>query len=76
MIWLIMTQISRFISEVVPIAQIVTGDGDESALEGGGGFADYALASLYCLQDGGAEVFSHPVLPDFYFSVVVDSKGM
>ncbi|MBO4249075.1 IS5/IS1182 family transposase, partial [Halomicrobium sp. IBSBa] len=36
-----MTQISRFISEVVPVAQVVTGDGDESAApEGGGGFAD------------------------------------
>ena len=46
-----MTQISRFTGEFVPIAQRVTGDGDESAvLEGGGGFADYALVSLYCLR--------------------------
>ena len=46
-----MTQISRFIGEVVPAAQVVTGDGDESAaLEGGGGFADYALVSLHCLR--------------------------
>ena len=46
-----MTQISRFISEVVPAAQVVTGDGDESAApEGGGGFADYALVSLHCLR--------------------------
>ncbi|SDC96486.1 hypothetical protein SAMN05192552_101768, partial [Natrinema hispanicum] len=45
-----MTQISRFIGEVVPVAQNVTGDGDESAApEGGGGFADYALVSLHCL---------------------------
>ena len=36
-----MTQIFRFIGEVVLVAQRVTGDGDESA--------DYALVSLYCL---------------------------
>ena len=46
-----MTQISRFIGEVVPVAQRVTGDGDESAApEGGGGFADYAFVSLHCLR--------------------------
>src|SRR6056297_107291 len=46
-----MTQISRFTSEIVPISQRVTGDGDESAApEGGGGFADYALVSLHCLR--------------------------
>jgi len=46
-----MTQISRFIGEVVPVAQSVTGDGDESAApEGGGGFADYAFVSLHCLR--------------------------
>ncbi|WP_435094995.1 IS5/IS1182 family transposase [Halorubrum sp. N11] len=46
-----MTQISRFIGEVVPVAQRVTGDGGESAApEGGGGFADYALVSLHCLR--------------------------
>ena len=46
-----MTQISRFIGEVVPVAQRVTGDGDESAApEDGGGFADYALVSLHCLR--------------------------
>jgi len=46
-----MTQISRFIGEVVPVAQSVTGDGDESAApEGGGGFADYAVVSLHCLR--------------------------
>jgi len=46
-----MTQISRFTGEIVPIAQVVTGDGDESAApEGGGGFADYALVSLHCLR--------------------------
>jgi len=46
-----MTQISRFIEAVVPIAQNVTGDGDESAApKGGGGFADYALVSLHCLR--------------------------
>lgn len=45
------TQISRFISEGVPAAQTVTGDGDESAtLEGGDGFADYSIVSLYCLD--------------------------
>ncbi|MFB6187471.1 MAG: IS5/IS1182 family transposase, partial [Halobacteriaceae archaeon] len=32
-----MTQISRFTSEIVPIAQRVTGDGDESAAPEGGG---------------------------------------
>jgi len=31
MIRLSMTQISRFTSEIVPISQRVTGDGDESA---------------------------------------------
>ncbi len=46
-----MTQISRFTGGIVPIAQVVTGDGDESAaLEGGGGFADCALVSLHCLR--------------------------
>ena len=46
-----MTQISRFISEVVPVTQSGTGDGDESAApEGGGRFADYALVSLHCLR--------------------------
>jgi len=46
-----MTQISRFIGEVVPVAQSVTGDGDESAApEGGGGFAGYAFVSLHCLR--------------------------
>jgi len=46
-----MTQISRFIKEVVPVAQRVTGDGDESAApDGGGGFADYALVSFHCLR--------------------------
>ena len=46
-----MTQISRFIGEVVPVAQRVTGDGGESAATvRGGGFADYALVSLHCLR--------------------------
>ncbi len=46
-----MTQISRFIGEVVPVAQNVTSDRDEPAApEGGGGFADYALVSLHCLR--------------------------
>ena len=46
-----MTQISRFIGEVVPVAQRVTGNGDESAApEGGSGFADYAFLSLHCLR--------------------------
>ena len=46
-----MTQISHFISEVVLIVQVVTGDGDESAATfRGGGFADYASVSLHCLR--------------------------
>ena len=46
-----MAQIFRFIGEVVPVAQNVTGDGDESAApEGGGGFANYPLVSLHCLR--------------------------
>ncbi|MFV8836755.1 IS5/IS1182 family transposase, partial [Aquisalimonas sp. APHAB1-3] len=46
-----MTQISRFIGQVAPVAKNVTGDGEEStAPEGGGGFADYALVSLHCLR--------------------------
>ena len=46
-----MTKISRFTSEIVPIAQRVAGDGDESAATfRGGGFADYALVSLHCLR--------------------------
>jgi len=46
-----MTQISRFIGEVVPVAQGVAGDGGESAATvRGGGFADYALVSLHCLR--------------------------
>ena len=46
-----MTQISRFIGEVVPVAQNATGDGDESAATfRGGGFAGYALVSLHCLR--------------------------
>ena len=46
-----MTQISRFIGEVVAVAQRVTGDGGESAATfRGGGFADYALVSLHCLR--------------------------
>jgi IS5 family transposase len=45
-----MTQISRFTNEIVPISQRITGDGDESAVPEGGGFADYALVSLHCLR--------------------------
>jgi IS5 family transposase len=46
-----MTQISRFIWEIVPVAQRVTGDGGESAATvRGGGFAEYALVSLHCLR--------------------------
>ena len=46
-----MTQISRFTEEVVPVAERVTGDGDESAApDGGGGVADSALISLHCLR--------------------------
>ncbi|TKX69198.1 IS5 family transposase [Halorubrum sp. GN11GM_10-3_MGM] len=46
-----MTQISRFIGEVVPVAQRVTGDrGESAATVRGGGFADYALVSLHCLR--------------------------
>ena len=48
---LFMTQISRFIGEVVSVAQTVTGDGGESAApDGGGGFADYTLVSLHRLR--------------------------
>ena len=46
-----MRQVSRFTEAVVPVAQRVTGDGDESAApDGGGGFAEYALVSLHCLR--------------------------
>jgi IS5 family transposase len=46
-----MRQVSRFTEAVVPVAQRVTGDGDESAApDGGGGFADYPLVSLHCLR--------------------------
>ncbi len=46
-----MTQISRFTERCVPIAQRVTGErGESAAPSGGGGFADYALVSLQCLQ--------------------------
>jgi IS5 family transposase len=46
-----MTQISRFIEEVAPVDQRVTGDGGESAAPGGGsGLAGYALVSLHCLR--------------------------
>jgi hypothetical protein len=46
-----MTQIFRFIGEIVLIAQRVTGDeGESAAPEGGAGFADYALVSLHCLR--------------------------
>jgi len=46
-----MTRISRITGEVVPIAQRVTGDENESAApEGDSGFADYALVSLHCLR--------------------------
>jgi len=45
-----MRQISRFTSEIAPIAQRVTGDGDESATPEGSGFADYALVFLHCLR--------------------------
>ena len=46
-----MTQISRFIGEVMPVAKRVTSDGDESAApEGGCGFVDYAFVSLHCLR--------------------------
>src|SRR6056297_2529525 len=51
MIRLSMRQISRFTGEIVPSAQVVTGDGDESAATfRGGGFTDYALVSLHCLR--------------------------
>lgn len=44
------TKISRFTEEVVPVAQRVTGDGDESAASEGGGFTDYALVFPHCLR--------------------------
>jgi len=58
-----MTQISRFIGEVVPVAQRVTGDGGESATpEGGGGFADYAPDSLHEVFQPLVETFDPPVV--------------
>lgn len=46
-----MTQTSRFIGGVVPVAQSVTGDGNESAApEGDGRLADYAFVSSRCPQ--------------------------
>lgn len=46
-----MTQISRFIEEVVPVAQVVTDDeGESAAPNGNGGFANYALVSLHYLR--------------------------
>ena len=45
-----MIKITRFTKEVLPVAQRVTGDGDESAVqEAGSGFVDYALVSLHRL---------------------------
>jgi IS5 family transposase len=58
-----MTQISRFIEEVVPVAQSVTGDGGESAApEEGGGLADYAFVSLHCLR----------ITPDTSYRMTID----
>ncbi len=43
-----MTPISRFVGEVVSVAQRVTGDrGEPDVPDGGGRFADYALVSLH-----------------------------
>jgi IS5 family transposase len=46
-----MSKISRFIKKVATLAKNAVGErGEVAAPEGGGGFADYALVSLYCLQ--------------------------
>ncbi len=45
-----MSKISRFTTEVVTLAKnVVGGRGEVAAPQGGGGFADYAVVSLYCL---------------------------
>jgi len=46
-----MSKISRFMSKAVQLAKnAVGGRGEVAAHEGGGGFADYAVVSLYCLR--------------------------
>jgi len=45
-----MTQIFRFIGEVVPVAQRIPGDGGEFAAPEGGGFVDYTPVSLHHLR--------------------------
>jgi IS5 family transposase len=46
-----MSKISRFTSKAVQLDKnAVGGRGEVTAPEGGGGFADYAVASLHCLR--------------------------
>ena len=46
-----LSKISRFTIKAVTLAKnVVGGRGEVAALEGGGGFADYALVSLHCLR--------------------------
>ncbi|ELY33630.1 transposase (ISH9) [Natrialba magadii ATCC 43099] len=46
-----MSKISRFTGNVVTLAKnAVGGRGEVAAPQGGGGFADYAVVSLHCLQ--------------------------
>ncbi len=46
-----MSKISRFTSKVVQLAKnAVDGRSEVAALEGGGGFAEYAVVSLHCLR--------------------------
>jgi len=46
-----MSKVSRFTGKVVTLAKsAVGGRGESAAPKGGGGFADYAVASLHCLR--------------------------
>jgi len=46
-----MSKISRFTKKAVRLAKnAVGGRGEVAALEGGGGFDDYAAVSLHCLR--------------------------
>lgn len=46
-----MSKVSRFTSKAVQLSKNAIGDrGEIAALEGVGGFADYAVVSLHCLR--------------------------
>ncbi|MDF9748441.1 IS5 family transposase [Natrinema salsiterrestre] len=45
-----MSKISRFTKKAVRLAKNAVGGRGESAPQGGGGFADYAVVSLHCLR--------------------------